>query len=179
MTYYGVFSQFNQDEEDKKKASQVASEQQKTKRYYGQFEKFNQEVKQPTTPEVSPLVATTPVKQPSLWDKLISGVKKVVTTAIPQLSMEKTIVKTGFEMNKTIVKAENPYYKFPDFFPNPDFLKPQVSGASAKLSPAGQKFYENPIDNSILATRDFLTYHPKVLETLASMQQFKIGRAHV
>ena len=172
MTYYGVFSQFNQDEEDKKKASQVASEQQKTKRYYGQFEKFNQEVKQPTTPEVPPLVAATPVKQPSLWDKLISGVKKVVTTAIPQLSKEKTIVKTGFEMNKTIVKAENPYYKFPDFFPNPDFLKPQVSGASAKLSPAGQKFYENPIDNSILATRDFLTYHPKVLETLASMQQF-------
>lgn len=66
-------------------------------------------------------------------------------------------------------KMEQGYLSFPSLFDNPD----KVSNPSADFNPGDKVAVMrgiNPIDNVITGTRDFLSYHPQALKTLAEVQ---------
>jgi len=76
-------------------------------------------------------------------------------------------------------QAEESYLKFPSIFPNPDVQLIHTEG-SPKLTQEAQsianknaepidKFLSNPIDTTLLATKDFLTYHPKAQKTVSDV----------
>lgn len=107
------------------------------------------EVSAPTTP--------APSTQPNLFQKVISGIGNLFTS--------------------------NFYSDFPSLFGSPIIPKAIIpSFAGIKLKALEKvdtqqkeildKFWSNPVDNTIKITQDALVKHPKVLEALADVQNF-------
>jgi hypothetical protein len=191
--FYGVFDQFNQTEEEKKKtASQTASQtvSNPDHKYYGVFASLGQEVAKPK--ETPKPVVETPTPQPApqpqqnFFQKVGAKIKELVSSFNPRKSFPGIEPTTNVTQTPEYKTQVNQYMKFPDFFPNPDLSAP-VESTSAKFTPeamasptmkkieAGQdaflKFWEAPADNSIKAAGDLLTSHPKALEVMASAQK--------
>jgi len=163
------------EEKKKKKPSQIAKEEVATevqkKKISGQIFDFSDYKPRKVEAPVTPI---EPKKQTFLEKvkQFVAPVTKVVTGFFAKPA-EPTLPTV--QIPETFKQAQDSYLKFPSFFPNPDFAQPQEAMPSAQMTPAGrdavQKFWSAPIDNSLNATRDFLTYHPMMLNTLAVAQQ--------
>jgi hypothetical protein len=155
---------------------------------------FEQRRKQILQAETTPLVRkeeqpTEPAitEKPTLFTKVkqaVTGVVKGITNLFkPQQIVspipEEQIIKPG-KLNITPEaqkQMESSYLKFPSIFPHPELdLIPKEEGVSAQLRPeakdAADKFLANPLDTTIYATRDFLTYHPQVQKVVKDAAVF-------
>lgn len=81
------------------------------------------------------------------------------------------LVKTVKPIKKQDEALKKAYMQFPSFVANPDIkVNNQEATLTKESKKAAMKFWSAPVDESINAARDFLTYHPKALQTLADIQ---------
>ena len=169
---YSIFTQYNDDEEEKK-PSQIAATQQKQE--YTIFTKYND---MPVAPEVKPKTTPPPAPKKNIFEQGIDFV-----TGLLGVKKKETPAKLDVSPNNYNQKLDD-FLKFPSLFPNPD-LDAKESGSSAMVKPEIQaahqkavapyaevatKFLTKPIDTTIDTMRDVLSYSPQLMDVLAGAQ---------
>lgn len=162
-------------------ASGVAGLDEKRKQRIQQMQK-----KPESQPTPTPTVAPTPEpqkKEPNLLEKITTAVKNIISpqkeeplvSPVPETTTP-DLVKLIEEKSPDYKAKQDKYLKFPDFFPNPDFEDTKISSGSATPTPEGQKkletLFNNPVETSIKAAQDFISYHPESFQFLADTQKF-------
>ena len=174
-----IDSVFEDDDKDKT-PSQVAGQQQKKK--YKHISNISFAEKKKDQPTSTPQPTPQPQKQeekPNLFKRITSGVKDFLSKKKDPVTVTTPTLPEGVNVDFNRVDEEQ-YLKFPSIFPNPEIgkfdLTPATGKTSAALRPGAKdaaiKFWSAPVDNSINATRDFLTYHPELQQHLATAQKF-------
>lgn len=176
MSIYTRLTQIEEEEEKKKRElspSQVAASEQKAGSLYQRL--TTREIEEPKIE-----------KEPSFIERGVEKTKEIVGKVADLFKPRKIVSPVPEEeiikpdkprvTQEAYKQTEDSYLKFPSIFPHPELdLESKEFGASAQLRPeardAANKFWSNPVDNSIQAIRDFLDYHPKVLDVLAGAQK--------
>lgn len=134
--------------------SKAASQQEKQKKDEGLFSTIKEGIGS-TVKKIGDFISPKPV---------VPDVQKPIDKPLtPDISK----IQINPQAKEKLTKS---YLQFPSFVDNPDHVQDPSAAITAQATKASLQFWSAPIDNTLKATNDFLTYHPQVLDVLAKAQ---------